>query len=243
MKDLNRVRSAASIAGMGLSALSVLFISGMLNRASSARAQSDPPAGAEDTVEPAEDPGLEPATVETPAKSSNPEAVIKKWPVEARTTARAMIDKYGEPSRFSAGSLVWFNNGPWLKTVVYRSAWPHLFGRRDSDYLEQTIAYQVPDRKVNDLKRFDARIKVGEDGGQLSARSGSEAMNFLTLNLADEIVTGARSVEDSRDFDSKTARLSKAGKSSPYMEGLLFPSRAGGSERGHEPGREREMTP
>jgi hypothetical protein len=60
-------------------------------------------------------------------------------------------------------------------------------------------------------------------------------MNFLALNLVDEIATGARSVEDARDFYSKTARLSKAGKSSAYMEGLLFPNRR---ENGRLPERE-----
>jgi hypothetical protein len=235
MKHLNRVRSAASVAGIGASVLSMLFFSAMLGRTSSARAQSDPPAGTELTAEPSEDPSLEPAYVETKDETRTPETAIRKWPAGARTTARVMISKYGEPSRFSAGSLVWFHNGPWLKTVVYRSAWPRIIGKRDKDYLEQTIAYQVPDEKVNDLKRFDARIKVSENGGQLSARSESEGMNFLALNLVDEIATGARSVEDARDFYSKTARLSKAGKSSAYMEGLLFPNRR---ENGRLPERE-----
>jgi hypothetical protein len=47
-------------------------------------------------------------------------------------------------------------------------------------------------------------------------------MNILALNLADEIVTDRRSVEDARDFYRETAQLSRSGKTSRYTEGFLF---------------------
>jgi len=166
-----------------------------------------------------------PPPTEGTQASQTPETVVQKWPEGARATAREMISKYGQPNRFSEGALVWIDNGPWQKTVVYRNAWPHFLGRRDKDYLEQTIAYRVPTDKIEDLKRFDRRLEINESRGQLSSRSESEAMNFLALNLADEIVTEKRGVDDARDFMAKTESLAASGKSSAYTKGFLFPNR------------------
>src|SRR5262249_36521961 len=124
------------------------------------------------------------------------------------------------------GALVWIANGPWQKTVVYKTAWLHYVGKRDTDYLEQTAADRIPSGKIADLKRFDRRIEVDPVHGLLTARSESEALNFLTLNLAEEIARGRRSVEDAREAYARIERLSKSGKSSAYAEGLLFPKPA-----------------
>ena len=59
-------------------------------------------------------------------------------------------------------------------------------------------------------------------------------MNFLALNLADEIATGKRSVEEARDFYARVETLSRAGKSSAYTENLLFPSPADSDRRINE---------
>jgi hypothetical protein len=201
-----------------------------------ARAQNYAPPGSQTAVEPTEDAGAEPAMTKDKAETRTPETVIQKWPEGARATAREMISKYGEPSRYTDGALVWFNNGPWQKTVVYSSAWPRFLGKKDKDYLEQTIAYRVPVEKVDDLKRFDRRLAVNESSGQLSSRSESEPMNFLALNLADEIVKEKRTVEDARDFYARTEKLSKAGKSSAYMSGFLFPLVGSGHENDYDRG-------
>lgn len=220
MHDFNRSTAYAAVLALSLLPFFMIF-----GRLSDARAQGNTPLGSQPSVEPANDVSVGPPQTEGSAASQTPETVILKWPAGARATARLMISKYGQPSRFSEGALVWIANGPWQKTVVYRSAWPHFLGKKDKDYLEQTIAYRVPAEKIDDLKRFDRRLEVNESRGQLSARSESEPLNFLALNLADEIITDKRNVDDARDFYRKTETLSKAGKSSAYMEGFLFPSR------------------
>jgi hypothetical protein len=163
-----------------------------------------------------------PMETESSQSAQTPETIIKDWPERARSIAQVMIEKYGEPNRFGRDSLVWYDNTPWQKTVVYREAWPHYVAIRDKDYLEQTIGYQVPNDKVVALKRFDKRLDVNQVSGELSSRSESESLNFLALNLADEIVNEGRSVEDARDFYDRTARLAQAGKSSEYLRGFLF---------------------
>ena len=213
MNFIDRSLAAASAAAL---TLAVLLLSSMFGLSRVARA----------TIEPTEDPGAEPAITADKAAPSTPEAAIRKWPDASRVTARAMIAKYGQPARWNEAALTWINNGPWEKTVVYRSWWPRILGKRDKDCLEQTIAYRVPSEKLDDLKRFDRRLAVDDSRSRLSARSESEPQNFLALNLADEIVTEKRSVEEARDFYGKTEKLTMAGKSSAYTEGLLFPGRS-----------------
>jgi hypothetical protein len=172
--------------------------------------------GAQPTV------NMERMETQSSRSAQTPETVIKDWPDQARSIARAMIEKYGEPDRFSGKAVVWYDNAPWQKTVVYRDAWPHSITMRDKDYLEQTIGYQVPNEKVNALRRFDRRLDVNRTSGELSSRSESESMNILALNLADEIVNDRRSVQDARNFYRKTARLSRSGKNSLYLTEFLF---------------------
>jgi hypothetical protein len=161
--------------------------------------------------------------VEAPGESSQKaETTIADWPESARAIARAMLQKYGEPERITDRGLLWEYNGPWRKTIAFRNASPHYRWIRDKDYLKQTIVYPIPDNKLAALARFDMRIKFDKSSGELSARSGSEALNYLALNLAQEIATDQRSVEDARAFYRKAQELSLSGKSSPYLEGFVF---------------------
>ena len=188
-------------------------------------------------AQPQTTPSGNPERMETQSSQSaqTPETIIKDWPERARSIARTMIEKYGDPDRISDDVMVWYNNSPWQKTVVYRKAWPHSIMMRDKDYLEQTIGYQVPNDKVNELKRFDKRLDIIQTSGELSSRSESESMNILALNLADEIVHDRRSVEEARDFYRETERLTRSGKSSKYVEGLLFDARISTNSRRYEP--------
>ena len=158
------------------------------------------------------------------AAISSPESAIEKWPQGSRDVARVMIEKYGEPGEFSGDALVWKENGAWKRSVVYRTARTRLFGPKDTDYLEQTIGYRVPDVKIAELKRFDPRIQADATSGELSARSESEPMNYLALNLAEEIVSEKRTVDDAREVYRKVTEFYQSGKSSPYLNGFMFTS-------------------
>lgn len=157
-----------------------------------------------------------------PVATPSVETVVEKWPERARQIARVMIEKYGPPGKVAEDSLIWYGNGVWRRTVVYGTAWPHYIALPDKDYLEQTVACRVPDEKIDALKRFDPRVVIDREGRKLSARSESEPLNFLVLNLAHEIIAGRRSVEDARDFYRRTEELAAAGKSSRYLQGLMF---------------------
>ena len=163
------------------------------------------------------------------------ETVIRSWPPSSRAVASAMIARYGKPLRFGESALTWYNNGPWQRTVVHRNSWPHGLGDQDRNFLEQAVSYNVPNDKSDDLKRFDPRIEADAVAMELSSRSESEDLNFLALNLAHEIITERRGVEDARHFHLNTARLSMAGKGTSYLEGLLFDARPQ-NERINHPG-------
>jgi hypothetical protein len=151
-------------------------------------------------------------------------ALIDNWPTAARQNAQAMVLEYGQPDRTDEASLVWYNNGPWKKTVAYREA---VFQGEDDakpiGVLEQTISYHVPENRFPSLDAF-TRSLVGDPGrDEMSFRSDSEKKNFVAINLADEIVRRAKTVDEARAFYEKQLSLMEAGKTSRYATGFLFP--------------------
>ncbi|MBI3299006.1 MAG: hypothetical protein HYZ75_12620 [Elusimicrobia bacterium] len=156
-----------------------------------------------------------------------PEGILRSWPELSREVAGLMISEYGRPDDYSARSLIWFGNGPWKRTVVYRDPPVRRFLGRDEEVLEQVVTYAVPDERLKPLKRFSERLRVNQAAGELSIRSDSQTLNYLTLNLAHEIVVGKRSPDDAADFLDRVVRLEKAGKTSPYISGLRFSTSAG----------------
>lgn len=143
-------------------------------------------------------------------------SMISGWPVVSLRTAEAVIEKYGPPDLAVSDRLVWYDNGAWKITTVYRDPAEHV------DVLEQTVGYTVPQEKTGALARLDLALRLSRDRRSLSAVSESEATNVLALNLADEVVRDKRTPEEARALYLKTVVLANAGKSSPYMEKLLF---------------------
>ncbi|MFI5361927.1 MAG: hypothetical protein ACHQ49_08165 [Elusimicrobiota bacterium] len=154
-----------------------------------------------------------------------PEAVVESWPLLPRSAALMLISKYGEPTRFEDDSLIWEGNGPWKKTVVHRAAPRSFLGFRGKNILEQSISYAVPNDQLAALDSFEKNLRYDEKEGELSSTSESEKRNYLTLNLAAEIIAGKRTVDEARDFSMRMINLSEAGKAAPYMDGFVIPLR------------------
>lgn len=150
------------------------------------------------------------------------ETIIQSWPEEVRSLAKVMIERYGAPEAAGEKHLIWYNNGPWLKTVVHRDGFKRALIGKGRDHLEQIITYRVPANKAAELARFDARLVVDRDAGELASRADSETLNFLALNLADDIVKGQKNADAANIFYEKVKTLEMAGKSSPYLDGLMF---------------------
>lgn len=152
----------------------------------------------------------------------NIEEHVRTWSEPSQKAAKAMVQKYGPPQGMTDTMLVWNDNGPWKRTVIYSEAVDHNFPMPHKDVLEQFINYETPVDKFDELAAYDGSVIAERTKGVISARCDKEEANFLALNLANEIVAGKRSVPEARDFYATTIKGLMAGKTSPYTSGLMF---------------------
>lgn len=80
----------------------------------------------------------------------------------------------------------------------------------------------MPVEKFDELAAFDGSVIPERTKGETSARCDMEAMNFLALNLAHDIVSGERTVDEPREFYAQTANAFMMKRSAPYTEKLQF---------------------
>ena len=144
------------------------------------------------------------------------------WPRRPKAIVKDLIDKYGMPHEATPAIVSWHYTTPWRRIIVYREGVQHNFPSRHTDYLKQTIAYRVPPNKSGDLLLFNGSILVDRTRGELAARCGSEGMNFLLINLANDIVQGKLSVNEARTRCSKLSRMINLGWPESYSQGLQF---------------------
>jgi hypothetical protein len=162
--------------------------------------------------------------------ASSPHPYGSEW---STLSLNRMVDKYGAPDRIESKRVVWLDKGPWKRIAVW-DGMDNYDKSAAAGYIEQTVAYLVPPDRRDAVDDFRGRVAVSADGSELSARSTSEARNLLALNLADEIIRGVRTPGEAKSFYAATLRLADAGKSSPYVEGLLFQPLRPAAPRGRE---------
>jgi hypothetical protein len=152
------------------------------------------------------------------------ESILSHWQGKPLEGAKKMIKKYGLPHEATPSRLIWFNNGPWKRTIVYKDPIPHNFPTPHPDFLEQVVNYRIPVDLADDLTRFDGSVYIDRTAGEVSAKCHMEAMNILSLNLVHDIVIGKKTVDEAKMFYAETAeKFAKAKQTSPYTERLLFP--------------------
>lgn len=142
------------------------------------------------------------------------EAHARTWFESPRIMSRVLMERYGPPSVLAPEVATWYEREPWKRITVH--------GDAPENYLEQTVGYRTRPSAVAPLRKFGQGIRIDLIKEELSARSNTEALNFLALNLANEVAAGRRSPKEARDFYLRTEKLAAAGKSSPYTERLLF---------------------
>lgn len=143
--------------------------------------------------------------------------IIADWSQTSRLTAAAMIESYGPPDVLSADGLGWKARARW-KSIVVRD----LGEDASAGVLEQSVVCRVPPDRLLELAAFGDKVRVSPNGTSMSARSDAEALNYLALNLAHGIGSGFLDAERARGSYERAVELSRAGKTSPLMEGLLF---------------------
>jgi hypothetical protein len=156
-------------------------------------------------------------------------AIIQSWPQESREAAQLVIDAHGEPDEATESRLIWHDAGPWKRIVASKTFYPHEFPAPHIDAVESFIDYRVPVDKFSPLAEFDGSVVVERTAGEVSARCHDEQANFLALNLMHDIVTGAKTAQQARDYYAKEFVDYRRKKPTPYMEGLRFTPPKGGT--------------
>ncbi|HVS62405.1 MAG TPA: hypothetical protein VMT85_02760 [Thermoanaerobaculia bacterium] len=149
--------------------------------------------------------------------------IISNWEKTPRFAANMVMQKYGPPAEATATRLVWFDNGPWKRTVITNEPTDHDFPMPHQDVMEQSVNYAVPPEKLDELAAYDGSVHVHRTRGEMSARCDLEPANFIALNLAHDVITGKRSVDEARQqyADLVIAKMTTQ-EPVPYAEGLTF---------------------
>jgi len=155
-------------------------------------------------------------------ETQNVQDTIAGWGPESQQLAAQMIKKYGNPQEITPSMIIWYNNGVWEKTVVYKQAMEHDFPVQHNDLLEQTIVYRLPIDHIADVTTFDGSLTFRRTSGELSSAGNSEAMNFLALNLANDIVTHNKTVVQARTEFTNDETSLIAHQQPDYALGLRF---------------------
>lgn len=155
--------------------------------------------------------------------------MIQNWPSESREAANKTIAKYGQPAEATQNMLTWNDNGPWKKTMVYKEAIDHNFPMKHKDVLEQVIDYKVPSELFSQIAMYDGSVMVKRTIGEISARCDKEEANMLALNLANDIITGKKNVDEAREFYTQTITSFGNGEKPEYTQKLTFAIAKGGT--------------
>jgi hypothetical protein len=147
---------------------------------------------------------------------------IDEWPPSPKEAVSRLVKKYGQPDEMTYTMVIWTTNGQWRKTEVFRDEVPHDFPMSHMDFLKQTINYRVPIDKYDDLAVFDGSLTIDRTKGTLSATCDKEELNFLAINLANEIVMGKITVAQAREKQAKIVSKFYRDESDPYLEGFIF---------------------
>lgn len=150
------------------------------------------------------------------------EVFMGDWPAMAKKAAKQTIEKYGPPNEATPSQFIWYNNGPWKRTVVFRHEIPHNFPQPHTDVIENFIDYKVPVGFFDELAKFDGSVTVERTRGEISSRCDMEAANFVALNLTHDIVSGKYTAEKAREVYGEIISSFLINRPALYAERLQF---------------------
>ena len=175
------------------------------------------------------------AGMSTPvARADEASDTIANWSADAQKAAKGMMKIHGAPDETTPTMLVWHNSGPWKRIIASKTTTPHNFPGPHPDSVEQFVSYKVPENKFDELARFDGSVNIDRTRGEMSARCDAEFHNILALNLAHDIITGKRSVENARAFYTRVVMIEKTKKAlHPYGLHLNFSPQMNANDTDH----------
>jgi hypothetical protein len=157
---------------------------------------------------------------------SNAESWVQRhlagWPEARQRLAAALVAKYGPPQETTARELIWGEKRPWKRMVLHRMGVKHNFPSAHEDVLEQTVNYRVPIQKASDLLEYNGSLVIDCTRGELSVHCDSEPQNTIALNIADDIVTGNRTVDEGAAYHAQMIRALQTHVEEIYTRELKF---------------------
>ncbi len=151
------------------------------------------------------------------------DAVIESWPPAPKKVAETTVERYGPPNEATPSLLIWHHNGPWKRTIITSDETAHDFPTPHTDYISQTISYDVPVEKLPELAKFDGSLIVYRTAGQVTFSCDTEETNLIGANLMHDIVTGKRRVDEARKEYAEQTAAWAMNRRAPYTEGIQFP--------------------
>lgn len=149
---------------------------------------------------------------------------ISNWPKASQMAVEEITGKYGKPDGITDDELIWVNKGVWKKICINKEETKHSFPIEHTDMMQTTISYKVPEDKMDELGRFDGSVTFDRTQGTMSARCDKEGNNLLALNLAHDIISGKKSVEQARTAYGDIVKEKMNGGNPEYMQKLTFSS-------------------
>ena len=154
------------------------------------------------------------------------EAIVETWPAAPQKMAKDMVNQYGPPNEATPTLLIWHDSGAWKRTIVTSDETAHDFPTPHTDFISQTINYDVPVEKLPELARFDGSLLINRTAGQVTASCDNEAANYLAVNLMHDIVEGRLTAEQARAELGEQQAAWLVNREAPYTDGVRFPQPA-----------------
>ncbi len=149
---------------------------------------------------------------------------VKGWPKASQMAVKEVTEKYGEPNGITENELIWTDAGVWKKIRISKEETKHNFPVEHTDMMQMTIQYDVPQDKMDELGQYDGSVTFDRTQGLMSARCDLEANNFLALNLANDIITDKKTVEEARKAYADIVKEMMNGGKPEYQQKLVFSS-------------------
>ena len=144
------------------------------------------------------------------------------WPESTRRLGAQLMTKYGQPAEVTARQVTWVGNGQWARTTLYKEGPQHNFAAPHRNVLEQAVLYKVPVDKLVPLAQFNRSLVPNLARGELVASADSEEVNFLAINVAEDIVKGERTPEEARIYFAQLVRAKMIKEPERDLQKLKF---------------------
>ena len=144
------------------------------------------------------------------------------WPDSTRRLGAQLMTKYGQPAEVTARQVTWLGNGQWARTTLYKEGPQQNFAAPHKNVLEQAVLYKVPVDKLVPLAQFNRSVVPNLARGELVSSSDSEELNFLALNVADDVIKGERDPEEARTYFAQLVRAKMIKEPEKELQKLKF---------------------